>query len=131
MIFKAVTQDIEVCVEPDYCPDRSEPESGGYFWTYTITLTNQGATTTQLLTRHWEIVDEGGRVQNVDGPGVVGEQPVLAPGENFRYTSGVPLTTPSGMMRGRYGMQGEDGSRFDIDIPAFSLDSPYVNRSVN
>ena len=131
MSFTAVTRDIEVTAEPAYCVERSAPDDGGYFWTYTITLTNRGGSAAQLLARHWDIVDETGAREMVDGPGVVGEQPVLEPGESYTYTSGVPLTTPSGMMRGHYRMRDADGSLFDIDIPAFSLDSPYTHRTVN
>ena len=131
MIFKSVTQGIEVVAEPEYSPERSDPDEDRYFWTYTITLTNRSGPQAQLISRHWDIVDEAGSRQNVDGPGVVGEQPVLAPGDHFRYTSGVPLATPSGMMSGHYRMQADDGSQFDIEIPAFSLDSPHAVRSVN
>ncbi len=131
MNFTAVTRDIEVTAKPAYCTERSAPSEGGYFWTYTITLTNHGASAAQLLARHWDIVDEAGARETVDGPGVVGEQPVLAPGESYTYTSGVPLTTPSGMMRGHYRMRGADGALFDIAIPAFSLDSPFAHRTVN
>ena len=131
MIFKAVTHGIEVIAEPEFSPERSDPDEDRYFWTYTITLTNRSDHQAQLISRHWDIVDEAGSRQNVDGPGVVGEQPVLAPGDHFRYTSGVPLATPSGMMSGHYRMQADDGSQFDIEIPAFSLDSPHAVRSVN
>ncbi|MFN0262398.1 Co2+/Mg2+ efflux protein ApaG [Tepidamorphus sp. 3E244] len=131
MTFRATTQGVEVTAEPEFSPERSDPDAIRYFWTYTITLRNTTAQRVQLLTRHWDIVDETGARQAVDGPGVVGEQPILAPGEQFRYTSGVPLATPSGVMRGRYGMRGEDGTSFDVEIPAFSLDSPHADRSVN
>ncbi|MCB1480394.1 MAG: Co2+/Mg2+ efflux protein ApaG [Rhodobiaceae bacterium] len=130
-MFKAVTNGIEVSAEPAFSPERSAPDENRYFWTYTITLTNRGQAQAQLISRHWEIIDETGTRQSVDGPGVVGEQPVLAPGAHFRYTSGVPLATPSGMMSGHYRMQAGDGSLFNIDIPAFSLDSPHAIRIVN
>lgn len=131
MIFRAITHEIEVSAEPEFSPERSDPDDARYFWTYTITLANRGNARVQLISRHWDIVDEAGARQSVDGPGVVGEQPVLAPGDHFRYTSGVPLSTPSGMMSGHYRMQAGDGSLFDIEIPAFSLDSPHAIRSVN
>ena len=102
-----------------------------FYWSYTIEITNQGGSTVQLKTRHWRITDALGRLQEVRGAGVVGEQPVLKPGESFEYTSGVPLPTPSGFMVGSYGMVSDAGERFDIDIPAFSLDSPSERRTVN
>ncbi|MCB1473183.1 MAG: Co2+/Mg2+ efflux protein ApaG [Rhodobiaceae bacterium] len=131
MTFRAVTHGFEVSAEPTYCRERSQPEDNRHFWTYTITIRNGGGEPAQLVARHWDIVDERGQRQVVDGPGVVGEQPVLAPGESFRYTSGVPLTTPSGMMRGHYRMRASGGREFDIAIPAFSLDSPNMNRRAN
>ena len=109
---------------PRFLADRSSPENGYFFWAYTIELTNRGRETVQLKTRHWRITDAHGRLQEVRGAGVVGEEPVLKPGENFEYTSGVPLPTPSGFMTGSYGMVTDGGEHFDIDIPAFSLDTP-------
>lgn len=129
--YRAVTRQIEVAVNPRFLPDRSSPENGYFFWAYTIILTNRSGETVQLKTRHWRITDAHGRLQEVRGAGVVGEEPVLAPGENFEYTSGVPLPTPSGFMAGSYGMITAGGERFDIDIPAFSLDSPQVARTIN
>src|SRR5256714_11906245 len=117
--YCAVTRQIEVKVVPRFMPERSSPENGYYFWAYTITLTNLGPETVQLKPRHWRITDALGRLQEVRGDGVVGEEPVLKPGENFEYTSGVPLPTPSGFMVGTYGMVTETGETFDIDIPAF------------
>ena len=96
-----------------------------------MTIENKGEQTVQLLTRYWRIVDASGRAQEVRGPGVVGEQPVLRPGESFEYTSGTPLPTPSGFMVGSYQMTTLDGSHFEVAIPAFSLDSPHVRRSVH
>jgi ApaG protein len=130
-MYRAKSHDIEVTVEPEFMSDRSAPEDGYFFWSYTITIANQGADTVQLKTRHWIITDANGRVQEVRGDGVVGEQPELAPGESFEYTSGVPLTTPSGFMTGSYGMVREDGGAFDINIPTFSLDRPGAKRSLN
>ena len=127
-MYQAVTRRIEVQVAPRYLADRSSPENGYFFWAYTITLTNQGGETVQLKTRHWRITDANGKLQEVRGAGVVGEQPILKPGANYEYTSGVPLPTPSGFMTGSYGMVTETGELFDIEIPAFSLDMP-IERS--
>jgi ApaG protein len=129
--YRAITRQIEVKVIPRFLPDRSSPENGYYFWAYTITLTNLGGDTVQLKTRHWRITDAHGRLQEVKGAGVVGEEPVLKPGEHFEYTSGVPLPTPSGFMTGSYGMVIASGEQFDIDIPAFSLDTPQRARTIN
>ena len=129
--YRAVTRQIEVKAMPRFLPDRSSPENGYFFWAYTITLTNHGDEIVQLKTRHWRITDAHGRLQEVRGAGVVGEEPVLKPGENFEYTSGVPLPTPSGFMVGTYGMVTEAGEPFDIDIPAFSLDLPQGARTLN
>lgn len=129
--YCAVTRHIEVTASPTFLSDRSSPENGYFFWAYTIMLTNLGKETVQLKTRHWRITDANGRLQEVRGAGVVGEQPVLKPGENYEYTSGVPLPTPSGFMAGSYGMVTEAGEAFDIDIPAFSLDVPQEARTIN
>ena len=130
-MYRAVTRQIEVTVEPNFLPERSSVEKREYFWSYTIVITNTGAETVQLRTRHWIITDASGRKQEVRGEGVVGEQPVLAPGERFEYTSGVPLPTASGFMSGRYQMVSESGERFEIDVPTFSLDSPDNKRVLN
>ena len=130
-MYRAVTRNIEVTVEPRFLADRSAPDKGQFFWAYTIEISNFGGETVQLKTRYWHITDAFGRVQEVRGAGVVGEEPVLAPGERFEYTSGVPLQTPSGIMTGRYGMVTEAGERFEIDIPAFSLDSIHAPRTIN
>ena len=130
-MYQSVTCDIEVTVTPQYLADRSSPESGEYFWAYTIEITNRGTKTVQLKTRHWRITDAFGRRQEVRGAGVVGKQPVLKPGESFEYTSGVPLPTPSGFMTGTYGMVEDNGAPFDIAIPTFSLDSPDGKRTLN
>ena len=129
--YRSVTRQIEVKAAPRFLADRSSPENGYFFWAYTITLTNLGPETVQLKTRHWRITDAHGRLQEVRGAGVVGEQPVIKPGENFEYTSGVPLPTSSGFMVGSYGMVTEAGEPFDIDIPAFSLDLPQGSRTIN
>ncbi|MBR1123661.1 Co2+/Mg2+ efflux protein ApaG [Bradyrhizobium lablabi] len=130
-MYRAVTRQIVVTVEPNFMPERSVVDKGQYFWSYTIVITNTGDETVQLKTRHWIITDATGRKQEVRGEGVVGEQPVLGPGERFEYTSGVPLPTASGIMTGRYQMVSETGERFEIDVPTFSLDSPSVKRVLN
>jgi ApaG protein len=130
-MYRAVTRKIEVTVTPRFVSERSSPSNGYYFWAYTIDIANRGAETVQLKTRHWRITDALGRLQEVKGPGVVGEEPTLKPGESFEYTSGVPLPTPSGFMDGTYGMISMTGEHFDIEIPAFSLDSPGDGRTIN
>ena len=129
-MYRAVTRQIEVTVEPNFMPGRSSAAEGQYFWSYTIVITNSGEETVQLRTRHWIITDASGRRQEVRGEGVVGEQPKLAPGERFQYTSGVPLPTESGFMTGRYQMVTDRGERFEIDVPTFSLDSPNAKRTL-
>jgi ApaG protein len=130
-MYRAVTRQIEVTVEPNFMPERSSVEKSEYFWSYTIVITNNGEETVQLLSRFWIITDASGHRKEVPGKGVVGEQPVLAPGERFEYTSGVPLTTTSGFMTGRYRMVSESGEQFEIDVPTFSLDSPDNKRVLN
>jgi ApaG protein len=130
-MYEAVTRDIEVKVTPRFLPERSSPENNYFFWAYTIAITNRGKETVQLRTRYWRITDAFGKVQEVRGAGVVGEQPVLQPGQSFEYTSGVPLQTSSGFMTGSYRMANEMGEDFDIAIPAFSLDSSDVERTIN
>jgi ApaG protein len=130
-MYEAVTRNIAVKVTPRFLPERSSQEKSYYFWAYTIEITNRGSETVQLKTRHWRITDSFGRLQEVKGAGVVGEEPVLEPGASFEYTSGVPLQTPSGFMAGTYGMVTNAGDRFEIDIPTFSLDSPEERRSIN
>ena len=130
-MYKAVTRNIAVTVSPRFLPERSSAEASRYFWAYTIEIRNRGDTTVQLKTRRWVITDGIGQTQEVRGAGVVGEEPVLEPGASFEYTSGVPLPTPSGFMAGTYGMVTLDGERFEIEIPAFSLDSPEAKRTIN
>jgi ApaG protein len=120
----ASTRGIAVRVEPTYLESRSSPDSLQYLWAYRVIIENQGWETVQLLSRHWMITNARGELTEVKGPGVVGEQPVLKPGESFEYTSGAPLNTPSGMMGGAYQMQTDNGECFDIEIPTFSLDCP-------
>src|SRR5262245_48823649 len=115
------TQHISVTVEPTYQPQQSRPDESYYFWTYTVTLKNLGEETVQLVSRHWIITDEHQHVEEVQGEGVVGQQPVLEPGESFVYTSACPLSTPSGSMHGTYQMVTEEGEPFDVAIPHFEL----------
>ncbi len=122
-MYSTTTSNVTVSVKPTYLDHESVPEKNLWVWAYTVRIENGGAETVTLRTRHWKITDAYGRVQEVHGPGVVGEQPVLRPGDSFEYTSGTPLPTPSGIMMGSYSMQSEDGRLFDVDIPAFSLDS--------
>ena len=130
-MYRAVTRQIEVTVEPNFLPERSSAEQSKYFWSYTIVITNSSDETVQLRERYWIITDASGHQQHIRGEGVVGEQPVLAPGERFEYTSGVPLSTASGFMAGRYQMVSESGERFEIEVPTFSLDSPDIKRVLN
>ena len=124
-MYQATTRTIQVTVESFYLEEQSTPSDDHYVWAYRIHIENQGPEVVQLLNRHWHITDANGHAQEVEGPGVVGEQPVLNPGESFEYTSGTPLTTPSGIMVGSYEMVTSAGELFDVKIPAFSLDSPY------
>jgi len=130
-MYRAVTRQIEVTVEPNFMPERSSAEKRQFFWSYTVVITNAGSETVQLKTRHWIITDASGRMQEVRGEGVVGEQPVLGPGQRFEYTSGVPLPTSSGFMQGTYQMVTDLGERFEIDVPLFSLDRPESRRTLN
>lgn len=130
-MYRAVTRGIEITVEPFYLEEQSEPEENRYVWGYRITIANNSSETVQLRSRYWQITDGNGHVEEVRGPGVVGEQPVLEPGDSFQYSSGCPLTTSSGVMVGRYQMQGTGGSAFEVEIPAFSLDIPEQRRTLN
>jgi ApaG protein len=130
-MYTAVSHQIKVTVRPKYLEEQSEPDESRYFWSYTIEIANVGDRIVQLTHRHWQITDASGRREEVRGPGVVGEQPKLKPGDAFSYTSGCPLKTPSGIMVGTYRMVDESGAAFDVAIPAFSLDSPHVKRMLN
>ena len=130
-MYSAVTREIRVQVEPIYLDEQSEPDNGQFVWAYRVQIGNEGAEAVQLVTRYWHITDGMGRVQEVRGAGVVGEQPVLKPGDTYEYTSGTPLPTPSGIMKGTYQMKTPDGEKFDIEIPAFSLACPYETRRLN
>ena len=122
----ATTQGIRVQVVSRYAPERSQPAGNKWFFLYTVTISNEGAETVQLLTRHWIITDGAGQVEEVRGPGVVGKQPTLAPGESFEYTSGCPLSTSFGVMEGSYQMVTTSGERFDAKIAPFTLSEPYT-----
>jgi ApaG protein len=130
-MFEEITRDIRVAVEPSFLEDQSEPAAGRFVWAYHVTIENMGRETVQLLSRHWRITDARGQTREVRGPGVVGEQPTLKPGESFRYTSGCPLETASGFMTGTYSMRSARGESFEIIIPLFALDSPYAPRQVH
>lgn len=130
-MYRALTRDIEVTVEPYYLAEQSDPEDNRYVWAYRVVISNHSDITVQLMSRYWHITDETGQVDEVSGPGVIGEQPILNPGDTYEYQSGCPLDTPSGMMFGRYQMLSDDGEMFDVAIPAFSLDSPGVTRVIN
>jgi len=130
-MYRAVTRNIQVTVEPVYLDDESDPDENRYFWAYAVEIANLGGETVQLRTRYWRITDGNGRVQEVKGAGVVGEEPVIEPDETYEYTSGCPLTTPSGIMVGSYQMETAKGERFDVEIPAFSLDVPDTSRVIN
>lgn len=124
-MYTKTTRAIRVTVVPAYLEEQSSPAESHFVWAYQVRIENLGEETVQLRTRYWNITDGMGRTQEVRGPGVVGEQPVLRPGDSFEYTSGTPLSTPSGIMVGSYQMETADGERFDVEIPAFSLDSPH------
>ncbi|ANY78172.1 Co2+/Mg2+ efflux protein ApaG [Microvirga ossetica] len=127
-MYQAVTRGISVTVTPRYMPEESSPDQGRYFFAYTVEIINGSLDRVQLRSRYWRITDEHGHVQEVRGAGVVGEEPVLGPGESFSYTSGCPLPTPSGTMQGTYLMETAGGETFDAEIPAFSLDIPRTKR---
>jgi ApaG protein len=129
--YELETKLIRVAVRPAYLDDQSSPEDDRYVWSYTVTIENRGAEPVQLLSRYWNIVDGAGRMQEIRGAGVVGAQPVIAPGESFQYTSGCPLETASGTMSGRYQMMSASGESFEAEIPAFLLESPYERRQIH
>ena len=130
-MYEETTRTIRVMVEPVFLDDQSSPSDDHYVWAYHVRIENLGRETVQLRTRYWRITDANGRIHEVRGDGVVGEQPVLHPGEAFEYTSGTPLATPSGIMVGDYAMESETGEKFTVAIPAFSLDSPHQKRSLH
>jgi ApaG protein len=130
-MYSETTRSIKVTVRPIYLEDQSSPDENHFVWAYQVRIENLGQETVQLRARHWRITDAIGRVQEVTGPGVVGEQPVLGPGQSFEYTSGTPLATPSGIMVGSYEMELPNGECFAVAIPAFSLDSPHQPRPLH
>ena len=121
-----VTQGVRVQVMAQYSPEQSQPLQNQWFFLYTVQISNEGIETVQLISRHWIITDADHHVKEVRGLGVVGKQPVLDPGESFQYTSGCPLSTPFGSMRGTYQMLKPDGERFDVEIGPFALTEPYT-----
>src|ERR1700689_53262 len=130
-LYLAITRGIAVSVEPTYLEANSSPGNSQYFWAYRVTIENQGRETVQLLSRHWMITNARGEFTEIKGPGVIGKQPLLKPGESYSYTSGAPLNTPSGMMGGSYQMESDRGELFDIEIPTCSLDSPNQDVLLN
>lgn len=130
-MFKATTEGITVTVMPVYIDERSDPVNSQYFWAYRVTLENNSPETVTLLSRYWKIVDGEGHVEEVRGDGVVGEQPTIPPDHSYAYTSGCPLTSPSGIMQGTYTMQNNKGDTFEVEIPAFPLDLPDINPVIN
>lgn len=123
-MYRETTRALTVSVEPEYLERRSRPEEAHFVWAYHVRIENHGQETVQLVRRYWRIVDGAGKVEEVEGAGVIGEQPILRPGEVFEYTSGAPLAVPGGFMMGHYEMITEDGDAFNIAIPTFSLDRP-------
>ena len=123
-MYHATTRHITVTVTPSFLPEQSAPAEGRWVFAYRIEIANGSRETVQLRSRYWHSADGHGQVEEVRGPGVVGEEPILTPGDSFTYTSGCPLGTPSGIMRGRFRMQRPNGSFFEIEVPAFSLDAP-------
>ncbi len=130
-MYRAETRNIQVTVTPSFMAEQSKPRSRQFFWAYTVEIINLGEETVQLHAREWRITDGDGRLQQVNGLGVIGQQPVLPPGGRFEYTSGCPLTTPEGIMNGAYEMITDGGEHFKVEIPAFSLDSPHAHRTLN
>ena len=130
-MFTKTTHNIKITATPQFLADHSEPAEDHYVWAYTIELENYSDTVVQLVNRHWKITDAQGLTQEVRGSGVIGEQPVLKPGETFQYTSGTALATASGLMLGEYEMVTPDGKHFEVEVPAFSLDSPYQMSRMN
>lgn len=130
-MYRALTSGIVVEVEPFFLPERSDPAESRYVWAYRVTIENRSERFVQLLSRYWHITDGDGRIDEVSGAGVVGEQPALNAGDSYQYTSGCSLATPSGIMVGRYTMRDAAGALFDVAIPAFSLDMPGTARTMN
>ena len=129
--YQAETDGFVVRVRPTYLPEQSDPDEHRFVWGYSVEIENRGEEPAQLVSRHWVITDATGRVEEVKGLGVVGEQPTIKPGQTYAYASGCPLSTRSGLMVGTYEMISDAGSRFEIAIPAFSLDLPEARRLLN
>jgi ApaG protein len=130
-MYSKKTKKINITVSPYFLDDQSEPDDQHFVWAYQVTIDNQSNEKIQLKNRYWKIIDSNGSEQEVKGEGVVGEQPILNPGEKFEYTSGTPLSTPSGFMGGYYEMETNKGEKFDAIIPQFSLDSPFIKNNLN
>ena len=130
-MYSKKTRKINITVNPYFLDDQSEPEDQHFVWAYQVTIDNQSNEKVQLKNRYWKIIDSNGSEQEVRGEGVVGEQPILNPGEKFEYTSGTPLTTSSGFMEGSYEMQNDNGDIFNVQIPQFSLDNPFESNQLN
>ena len=130
-MYSKKTKKINITVSPYFLDDQSEPEDQHFVWAYQVTIDNQSNEKVQLKNRYWKIIDSNGSEQEVRGEGVVGEQPILNPGEKFEYTSGTPLSTPSGFMGGYYEMETNEGKKFEAVIPQFSLDSPFIKNNLN
>lgn len=131
-MYEQETAGMVVRVAPEFMPEESKPTESRFVWSYTIEIENRTADPVQLVSRFWRITDENGVTQEVRGPGVIGQQPVIGPGQSFRYTSAAPLAAPSGVMLGAYSMlRVDNGEAFDIAVPAFALDSPHQARMLN
>ena len=130
-MYSKQTKKINITVNPYFLDDQSEPDDLHFVWAYQVTIYNQSSEKVQLKNRYWKIIDSNGSEQEVRGEGVVGEQPILNPGEKFEYTSGTPLSTPSGFLGGLYEWDTNEGKKFEAIIPQFSLDSPFVNNNLN
>ena len=131
ILYEQRTDDVIIRVEPEFLAEQSSPRDSRFIWAYTVEIDNQSGRDLTVTDRFWQIADSNGQVQEVRATGVVGETPVVKSGETFRYTSGAPLTAPSGMMRGSYTMCTETGETFDIIVPTFLLDSPHEGHSLN
>jgi ApaG protein len=130
-MYEQETSGMVVRVAPQFLPEESAPDEGRFVWAYTIEIENRSTDSVQLLSRFWRITDENGLTQEVRGPGVIGQQPIIAPGQSFRYTRAAPLAAPSGVMGGAYSMQRENGEAFDVAVPLFALDSPHISKLAN
>ena len=131
LMYTKTTKSINITVNPYYLEDQSDPEEQHFVWAYQVTINNLSKERVQLKNRFWQITDSNGIKHEVRGEGVVGEQPILNPGEKFEYTSGTPLSTPSGLMECYYEMETKNGKKFDATIPLFSLDSPHISKNLN